>query len=189
MTARDAFRYRLAIWKALNIDPLDGYAAAAIAPFSVVRDDKGFWIAGAVGHQRGLTYGAWHPTGDVILWNPRTGETRLKGETRPALVTPFRETPRLTVYADGFAFFRAWADERAALTERQAVAVAHHRAAIAEPADSAIPGALAIGDLKRLPFASLNATTLVAGPGIDARDLNRAVLRSANLPRVESLAA
>jgi hypothetical protein len=55
--------------------------------------------------------------------------------------------------------------------------------------DSGIPGALAIGDLAKIDWRAVDASVLVAGPGIDAKALNKAIIRSARLPRVESIAA
>ena len=189
MTVAQIWRKRLAIYRALKISPLEPTASYAIQPFTVLETGEGNWIAGAVGHHPSTRYGDWNPTGDVVLWNPRTGEMRLRGETGAALIAPFRAEPRLTIYATGFAFFRAWADNRAALAERIAHAITNHRATNAEPADSGIPGGLAIGDLSKLNWRDLDATVLVAGPGVDPKKLNSAIIRSARLPRVESLAA
>jgi hypothetical protein len=178
-----------AVYRALKIDLREPSAAYATEPFTVLSIDEKNWIAGAVGHHAGLRYGDWHPTGDVILWNPRTGETRLRGDIGPALIVPFHPEPRLPVYTDGFAFFRAWADNRAAIYTRQSIAAEMHKTTNADPRDSGIPGALAIGDLNKIDWFNTGATVLAATPGLDPKALNRAVIRSARLPRVESLAA
>jgi hypothetical protein len=183
------WRKRLAIYRALKISTIEPTASYAIEPFTVLETGEGNWIAGAIGHHPSMCYGDWSPTGDVVLWNPRSGETKLRGVIGSALIAPFRAEPRLTIYAMGFAFFRAWADNRAALAERSNIAAANHRTTNWEPMDSGIPGALAIGDLTKLNWRDVDATVLVAGPGIDAKELNRAIIRSARLPRVESLAA
>ncbi len=167
---------RATICRALKIDPNEPGATYATGPFAIMSEDGANWIAGAVGIWRAFKPGDWSvdDISDVILWNPRTGEVRLLGDEGAVLIVPDRPEPRLTVYADGFAFFRAWADRRAETLAR---------------IDSDIPGALAIGDLKDINWRETGASVLVAGPGIDAKKLNSAVIRSARLPRVESLAA
>jgi hypothetical protein len=189
MTVQSVWRKRRAVFAALKIDPLEPTASYAIQPFTVLETDEGNWIAGAVGHEPPMRYGDWTPTGDVILWNPRSGAMRLRGVIGAALIVPHHPGARLTVFGDGFAFFRAWADNRAAIAERIAVASTNHRTTNAEPMDSGIPGALVIGDMAKIDWRDTGASVLVAGPGIDAKALNRAVIRSAHLPRVESLAA
>jgi hypothetical protein len=189
VTVAQIWRKRLAVFRALKISPLEPTAGYAVQPFTVLETDLGNWIAGAVGHADPLRYGEWSAAGDVILWNPRTEEVRLRGETGSALICPFRAEPRLTIYGQGFAFFRAWADNRAAIAQRINLAAANHRATNAEPMDSGIPGALAIGDLAKIDWRAVDASVLVAGPGIDAKALNKAIIRSARLPRVESIAA
>lgn len=182
---------RASICRALKINPSEAGATYATAPFVVLRHDETNWIAGAIG-----IWGAFKPSTwsvdqilAVILWNPKTGELRLLNEDAPALVTPCSRELRMTVYADGFAFFRAWADQRAATLTRIRAANGARHATFAEPTDSDIPGALAIGDLDKIDWRLIEAPVLVAGPGTDARKLNRAILRSARLPRVESMAA
>jgi hypothetical protein len=188
MSAHQSFKNRLAIYKALKIDPNAPHARYAVEPFRIV-EHQGVWIGGAVGFAPRWTYDGWTPTGEVILWNPRTGVVQLLDDDGPTLVKPADVSKRLTVYADGFAFFRAWADRRAAQSEAICLAAMSNRNTFAEPRDGGIPGALAIGDLNGIQWRETNASVLVAGPGIDAKQLNRAIIRSARLPRVESLAA
>lgn len=189
MTAFQSFKNRQAIFKALKIDPRAPHAAYAVEPFRIVEISGAIWIGGAVGHARGPCYDDWTPTGEVILWNPRTGALALHDDVGASLVKPFEAQKRLVVYADGFAFFRAWADRRAGHSEAMSIASAQGRNAPEEPRDSGIPGALAIGDMMEIPWRDAGASVLVATTGVDARNLNRAVIRSARLPRVESLAA
>ncbi len=179
-----------AICKELCIDPAEPGASYAIGPFAILTVDERPWIAGAVGIWRAFKPRDWEPDDitDVILWSPRTGELRLLDDDGPALILPANPEPRLTVYGEGLAFFRAWADRRAATFASVRTAFANHRVAGVEPHDSDIPGALAIGDLAKLPWMQANASVLVAGPGIDGRRLNAAVIRSARLPRVEMAA-
>lgn len=191
--AADWSRNRTAIYRALRIDPNEPDVAYATGPFTLLTTGGGEhrWIAGAVGIWRALSPHGWTPDdiSDVILWNPRTGAVQLLDGDGPTLIMPHRFEPRLTVYVDGFAFFRAWADRRAATLTSLRAASKAHRVADAEPRDSDIPGALAIGEMKDIDWCGTGASILVAGAGVDPKALNRAIIRSARLPRVESLAA
>lgn len=186
-------RGRASICRALHIDRSEPTAAYATLPFAIVEDEEGeTQIAGAIGIYPAFSVGDWTSVdiSDVILWSPRTNRVRIMGEARSAscLVLPaIIPTDRLAVYGDGFAFFRAWADNRAyiaALAVERAKGKWVH--GVIEPADSGIPGALAIGDLNKMRIADIDTHVLVAGPGIDAAKLKSALFRSANLPRVES---
>lgn len=180
---------RKAIFRALRIAPDESCASYAITPFRIMRDDRGIaCIGGAVGVWRSLAPKGWTEDRitDVILWDPKGGTVSLVGSDDAAIVMPYDCEPRITVYADGFAFFRAWADNRAATFERLRLAKQHRSLTAAEPLDGGLPGILVVGELLKLPWHSLGASVLVAGPGINAKALNTAVIRSARLPRVEA---
>jgi hypothetical protein len=186
---------RASICRALRIERTEPTAPYATFPFTVLETDGGEhrWIAGAVGIWSPFTSSDWSAdhVREVILWNPRTGELRLLGDdlAGATAILPDRPDARLTVYADGFSFFRAWADRRAEQYQRMRLAIEHHRVTQAEPTDSGLPGILAIGDVATIDWSDIGAAVLVAGPGVDPKALNRGVIRSARLPRVESLAA
>jgi hypothetical protein len=184
---------RRTICRALKIDPAEQGAFYATFPFRIVRDGDKAWIAGAIGCQRALDPNSvrdWRHTdvSDVILWNPRTGHVQLAGDPSATLIEPADyANGRYNIYGDGFAFFRAWADKRAEIGAGIISAKASNSHIIpVEPVDSGMPGALVIGDLDQVRWRDLNATVLVAGPGIDPQKLNRAIFRSARLPRVEA---
>lgn len=176
-------RGRANICRALRIDPTDPTAGYATAPFVVIDHDGETWIAGAVG----FTVFSHGEIADLILWQPQTQRIRIFGEAANAaiLITPFQTEPELTVFADGFAFFRAWADRRAAFyARRQAARETMHAIIPTEPADGNLPGALVVGNLDKIQWRDTGASTLLAGPGVDPKTLQRAVLRSARIPRV-----
>lgn len=171
-----------AIMRALRIDRDQSGSSYACDAFRVVADDGHNWIAGAVGAPPSLARSTWLPAdiSDVILWNPRTNETRVLGDRDPTVIAPYDDV--ITVYADGYAFFRAWADARAEVWGR---AVARRDNKWVHPVTeiATVPAAIVIGDIakvRRWP----NATTLIAGPGIDADALRRSVWDSYNVPRV-----
>jgi hypothetical protein len=185
-------RGRGAIFKALRIDPTEPLAGYATNAFRILETGEGeAWMAGAVGCPPSFNISAvlsWDHTAirDIILWNPRTGALRVLGEPDPTLIMPDADDGRVTVFGEGFAFFRAWADRRAENGTRIVAALRSRHAAItSEPADGGLPGVLAIGDLNRMPWTLVGATTLVAGPGVDAAKLRSAIFHAARLPRVE----
>lgn len=184
---------RKIICRHLKIDQSDPLAFFATFPFRILHTADGNWIAAAIGHER--LYEAeslrdWRHIDihDVILWNPRTGETRLAGDPSPTLVECADYTDgRYTIFTDGFAFFRAWADNRAQIAAGIKTAQQSRSAVIPrEPVDNGMPGALVIGDINAIRWRDLGATVLVAGDGTDPEKLKRAIYRSANLPRVEA---
>lgn len=185
---------RRTIMRALQIDPAEqfaGYATNAFRIISTAEDET--WIAGAIGAPPSFDAKrllAWShlEIRDIVLWNPRTNALRILGQPQHAhmLVTPDHLDTRVTVYGEGQSLFRAWADKRAQTAAAIISAKANAHVIPVEPADSDLPGVLALGELHRLAWLDLNATVLVAGPGIDAAKLNKAIFRSARLPKVEA---
>ena len=127
---------------ALKIEPDHPSTFYATFPFRIIDVEGRAWIGGAVGCPMIMT-SDWHRTWEhfdieeVLLWNPRTGEVGILGEaaSQPAAFVPERLAlveESLTVYGDGFSFFRAWADRRAITKARIAETKKHH-----VPADGA----------------------------------------------------
>lgn len=163
-----------------------GWARYAAYPFRIVwtQEDEP-WIGGAVGCEplldaRAMMRWAHIDIRHVILWNPKTGKTRLYGDAqRATLILPEPLPDTLDVYTDTLAFFRAWARRRAHFAS---VRRAH---GLTEDRDGHLPGALAIGGIDRVRFPHHVAATLVAQPPLSRSALSNAVLRSANLPVVK----
>lgn len=178
---------------------VEGHPAAIYAtiPFRTWDDGAGrSWIAGAVGCMPMLDIdevAAWNhlDISDVILWDPRTNDTRLVGEHRSQSVIIAPDAPdadpsgRLTVYADGAAFFADWARRRAGLGLRiRDKAEGRWTHPLVEPRDSGLPGALIVGPTGKARLPRDLAQTIVAGPGVTAGDLHAAAVRAANLPTI-----
>ncbi len=184
-----AKRNRKPILSALRIDPADPTAAFATFPFRVLTTSDGrHWIGAAVHPPCTVNPTPFSEIDitDVILWNPKTGELQLLGDDRPTIIGPDDPGDCLTVYGDGYAFFRAWAEARSEIAQRHMSARAGNWAhPIPTPADGAIPGALVIGDVAKAPIP-LDIPILEAGPGIDPAQLTKAIYRRANLPRVQT---
>lgn len=185
--------HRKAIFKALRVDPSDPSAGFACACFRVIADDGVTYIAGAVGcppHSDLERFINWTPDdiSNVILWNPRTNDTRILGEARSqtVLISPESREGMITVYQDAFAFFRAWCERRAEfIVRRQGVITNGWLHPMPEPRDSFIPGALVVGDLAKVKeWPRLSEATLIPGPGVSEDDLKKSVWRSAEIPTV-----
>jgi hypothetical protein len=186
-------RGRARIYAALKIDPTEPTAPYACALFRALDLDDATWIASPTAGFPCLAVDAVLRSApedipDVILWSPRTGTLRIAGESAntPALITPHPAPETLTVYGDGYAFFRAWADARAEFFARWRSARAGTSFIPTEPTDGGMPGALVIGDLDKIHWRHTGASVLVAGPGVPAAKLKTAVFRSARLPRVQA---
>lgn len=142
------------------------------------------WIAGAVGcppllDPAKMRYWSHLDIRHVIYWNPKTGAARLDDEAPNTshVVLPEVRDDELTVYADVRAFFSAWARRRGDHRYIRSEGWAENR-------DGHLPGALIMGDPRKVRWPIHCAGTLIAGPGIDRNTLSNMVLRSANLPRI-----
>jgi len=164
---------RASIHRILEINPEPG-AFFASMPFRVMRYDEQDWIGGAVGFVAGGPYWTHLDISDVVLWSPRTHETRLWGDAKGerALIGADAEMDSPVVYADGFNFFKAWAALRLASRHQP------------EREGGYLPGVLAVGGLHQR-WSALRVETLLAGPGVDKNQLGRAVMASARLPGVK----
>lgn len=169
------------------------YACAAFRTW--IDDDGRSWIAGAVGAppilSRGISDWLHLDISDVVLWDPRTNETRLVGEHQSTanFVLPEIVDLRVTLWADGGAFFRAWAARRARKADLfRAVSNGKWKHPVMEDRDSGLPGGLVIGDIGRArwPSDALSGVSAVtAGPGLTHAELHHCAVRSANFPRFE----
>ncbi len=176
-TVWDKGKPHRAIYDAIQIDTTEPAAFYACYPFRIVQYEGATWIGGAIGCPRLMDRpGAWGPTDviDLILWNPKTGKSKVAGETT-FLCEP-QPCEELTVYADPKAFFRAWAERRAEAVMRRDMIPR-----MPDSDDSWLPGAFVTGSLARIRWPAW-ARTIRAGPGVDAKQLRSSVLR--NSPRV-----
>lgn len=184
---------RASINRLLGMEGEDG-AFYATAPFRTwVDDDERPWIAGAIGicpaadHEAVMRW-AHIDIRAVILWDPRTNEVGLAGEHPSVSLFLMPEYPdrRLTVWADGAAFFRAWAAARRGnLNLLRAAARGEWRHPASELAESGLPGALLIGSVSRARWPMCEVETVISGPGLTAAELHAAAIRGANLPSFE----
>lgn len=182
---------RASIERLLGVQDDPNRVYAGIAFRTWIDDDERSWIAGAIGacpvFDTDATMRWTHlEIRDVILWDPRTNEVRLVGEhhSQAMFVMPTYPEPRLKVWADGAAFFRAWARKRANKVHVWRSSKGGHPAPEYPGAD--LPGALLVGDIRHARWpGDAGAATVVAGPGITAAELQWAAIRAANLPIFE----
>ena len=169
-------------------NPVRTYASAAFRTW-VEHDgsDEGrSWIAGAVGSPPIITGDAllaWRHLDitDVILWDPRTNEVMVAGQcpVDSAVILPHRHCfvgQQLTVFADGAAYFQAWAAYRAA---RAAYRRAGGDPWSGEDAGYDLPGALIIGDIRR---ARWPAPRPIARRKVPIRACNAPIRRPRQMP-------
>jgi hypothetical protein len=193
----DSRRGRRSIYSALKIDAGHHGSFYACFPFRIIDHDDATWIAGAVGCPRVLSskwIRSWEPFDitDVILWNPRTNELRIMGEAARQSLTFVPERlarleDQITLYGDGFSFFRAWADRRALFLEQFRLATERTTHVLpVEPSDGNVPGALQIGKLTRVSHELMTCLRIKVGPGLDPAAVKKAIFRAAHLPRVEA---
>jgi hypothetical protein len=170
-----------AVYRALKVDPVDPAAWYATAPFRLAKIDGAHVILAAWPAPKLLSdYPEdWSAIEDVLVWDPRAGTIATPEDVSPRLIGRFGATARL--FGTAFAFFRAWVEERAAIfTQAQAARRAHW---LSDPAENDAPGMLVVGDLKaiRLPVHAMPRD--IECVGINPREVNSAIQRSAALPR------
>ena len=170
---------RETIERLLGCTTAAGYASY---PFRTVwTDEDEPWIAGAVGGPPVFSneYLYWNHLRirHVILWNPKTNETRIDGEapSQTSVVLPQVSPGEIKIYADTRRFFTDWAKGRALFAAKFAKE-------FPECQDGRLPGALIVGDHGKARWPVHYADTLIAGPGITQPALRDMVLRAANLP-------
>lgn len=115
----------------------------------------------------------------VIAWNPVTDEAYALGDETPGL---FGNVAGETVFRSPLDFFQHWAIERARFFVSWANTKGRDWQHVADT--DACPGSLAIGPLDRIRFTDLPRE--FEARGIDPTELNRAIIRQANLPRAYS---
>lgn len=175
-----------AVARALRIDPAQDGAVYALAPFRYARIDGKHTILAAWPAPRIFdpVDDDWLGIEQVIAWDPVTNNATILDDDGAQLVGPLTEETA-TIYADPRAFLTDWAKRRAGFAiQRQA---ARQGTWAARPGEhDAAPGALIVGDLKKIrwPIATMPRDLTIVGA--DPREINKAILRAARLPRVSA---
>ena len=172
-----------AIYRALRIDPAEFGAFYAGLPFRLARIDGKPLVLAA--HPCPLTLGPidedWLGIEAVTAWNPVDGSVSILGDDGAQIIGDLTDAAP-DLYANAFAFFRAWVETRAAfaMTRTQ---FAGKDWAVTPTEYGEAPGALIVGDPDKVRWPTATMPRHLVCHGIDAIRINKAILRSANLPR------
>lgn len=168
--------------KQLRIDPADPRAWFAIHGFVPLRIEDRWHIAASVPAPD--PFDAYsRPSDDVVLVDPEKNAASMLGAVGADLVLPTPQPQSIFVHTDPMRWLREWADERVIFFETRRNAIAGGRVVprfCGEP-----PAALAIGDLKEVPWSKLYATT-VRADFEHAAAIKKAIFRAAHIPAVEA---
>lgn len=177
-----------AVGRALQIDPNEYAASYALAPFRVGRiDGKAMVLAAYPAPCLFTPYDEdWLRVETVIAWNPVDDTAVILGDTEAQIVGSFRDDNSL--YASPREFFQTWAQRRAAYAVQRQMAEGKEWAAVPAELDLA-PGCLLIGKPEAVRWSSYQIPRDLECVGLDATRVNKAILRSANLPRAFQRAA
>ena len=131
----------------------------------------------------------WLGIASVIAWNPKSGAVEVFGDPVPQLVGRFdgyhAPTGTGAVYANPRTFFQHWAANRARFCAYFVEATkSKWSARPAEP--DLVPGALLIGDPRKVRWNPSVMPAHIECHGIDASEISRAVFMSARLPRISN---
>lgn len=171
--------------RALRIDRSQDGGAYAVLPFRLGRIDDRPVILVAYPCPLFLsncTDVDWLDIEDVIAWDPVHDSATVIGDPAPQLVGRLSEDAN-QIHASPRAFFQAWAIRRAAFAVQWQSLVGKTWASPPTERDE-VPGALVVGDIDRVTLAPSLLPTHIESVGIDPKTVNRAIMRSARLPRV-----
>lgn len=172
-----------AVYRALRIDKDEWPAVYACAPFRLARVDDTPVILAA--HPAPRTLGDpdldWLGIEAVLCWNPATGEFCVIGEDTPVLFGRV-DAQSSVIFAEPRTFLQQWAAKRAAFAaqRREARDKKWH---IAPTEIDEAPGCLLVGDPNRIRWPIHEMPSDIACVGIDPKAVNRAIIKSARLPK------
>lgn len=174
--------------RALGLDRAECAGVYALAPFRIARIDGKALVLAAYPAPRifAPVDEDWLDIETVIAWNPLDDTAIVLGDPVPQIVGTFAEDA--TLYASPREFFQRWAQKRAAYAVQRQACADNEWSAPPVEADLA-PGALIIGNFNEIRWQTHNLPRDLECVGVDARLINRAILRAANLPRAFQRAA
>jgi hypothetical protein len=171
-----------AVGRALRINRTGPEAFYACLPFRLMRTDGQAVIAAAYPTPRFITdVEDWLGIETVLLWNPVTNTVSVDNDANPQAIGRHDQG---AIYGDPRAFFQAWARNRAQFyVQRQSSIQNHWTAPLPERDD--VPGVLVTGDATKIHWPISELPDVITTVGIDAKVVNRAIFKSARLPRVQ----
>lgn len=178
-----------AVFRALRIDRHELGAIYAAIPFRLARiDDKPVILAAYPAPRCFAPIDEnWLNIESVLAWDPVGGGTFIMGDPDGRAFGALDDGAN-QMHTDPLTFFQTWASRRAAFAvKRQALSA---KAWTTPPSEhDEIPGALLIGALDKVKFNPAAMPQHIECVGLDPRDLNRAILRAARLPRATASAS
>ncbi len=172
-----------AVYRALKVDPADPAAAYAVAPFRIGKVDEIPHVLAAWPAPKLLGDDAaedWLGIEAVLAWNPVSNTIRVMGDVEPQLIGAWPDSGPARLFGTAFAFFRAWVEERAAFATAWKAARSAHW--LANPVETSTPGMLVTGPLDKIRLPVNSMPRDLECVGLDPREVNRAIMRSARLP-------
>lgn len=170
-----------AIYRALRMDAGDHCATYAAMPFRLHQDETGARILVAMPCPLFFEDDDFLGVDTVLAWNPRTGKATVWGDDQPDHVTG---KPTGHIYADAFAFMRAYAEARAQWWEAARFEIGDKWRTFRE-ADHT-PGQLLIGDPAKVHWPARAMPADLTCHGVDPAKVNRALLSQARIPRARA---
>lgn len=176
-----------AVARALRINPKEGGALFGLLPFRLAQLDGRWTVLAAYPCPR--TLGPvdldWLGIDQVLAWDPVTDSVTPLGDGEPGgLFGGFTDRETGALYGSPREFFQAWAIARAEFYERWRMAQMRQWAHGAEERDL-VPGVLVQGDPKDVRWRPGSMPPALTCHGLDPVKVNRAILRSAHLPRAQ----
>lgn len=171
-----------AIYRALRIDPKDVGAPYAVQPFRLYHDGDRHVVLVPFPQPKILDEydNDWLGVEHVMAWNPVDDTAYIMGDAQPQLIGNFEDDGQGTIFASPRDFLTELVRARASFFVRWCQSRKGEWAHGAREYD-ATPGKLAVGDVSKIRWSGLPHTLHCRG--IDPQQINRAVLRQANLPR------
>lgn len=176
-----------AIFRALRMDRSEEGAVFAALPLRLARTDRGARILVAFPCPRvlGPVDTDWLGIETVLSWDPVTDTAELLGDEGPALIgTVPDDCGELNVFGSPYAFLRALAEERACWSVQRANGFRPWQRKPDEPQFHA--GLLLIGNADEVHWPRHRMPETIVAHGVDAKQLNRALLKQARVPHARS---
>lgn len=183
----NSLAFHPAIFRALRMDRAELGALFAAQAFRLARTEAGARILVAFPAPRilGPVDTDWLGIETVLSWDPVTDTAEVLGEEGSAIVgTIPADCTELSIHASPYAFLRALAEERACWSVSRNNGFRPWERKPIEPRFS--PGLLLIGDADEVRWPRHAMPESIIAHGIDAKALNRALIRQARVPHARS---
>ena len=172
-----------AIARALHVDKADPASTYALMPFRYCCDEEGvhhILAAWPTPRCLGPVDADWLDVEIVFSWCPVKNTAEIVGDINPQVAGRLDDAAP-ALYGDPFAFFRAWAEARAAFLVEWQWARRTGSANLIEP--DLIPGALIVGDVDKITWMPSALPQTLQCIGTNPKQIERAIFRAARLPR------